>query len=643
MRDCVLGNGSLAVCFDSSLKAREVFWPVPGLLNHASSEGTFGLTLVSSEGLIPVGGFGWDQYGCYSDGMVFRWELSRPGENLSLFVEDSVDPYLPLLDRRVGIRSPGSGAFSIATKQSFCIGESGISECAFWDASTGTLYHYKGNIWIGIKGYQASSQELEEPERVSAVVLKRRDGGPRVAPGGVLHGRDVDHGSIESVLLVAASGSESSFVLRFAFGHNREEVDSILARLAGSSVRVRSALFYASKGDKFGRTEADNGLARSSIMVLSSHTVSSGGTVAAFDGDLLGDWGDGYRYIWPRDAAFCSMALLVSGYPELAAGFLEFCAENIEPDGFFLQRYRPDNTPGSTWYNPGKGNIPIQEDETALPLVVLGAFLRLRALDGRKLDEYFRRLVAPAAGFILRHRQAGGTLVKASYDLWEERFGLFAYTQASCAAALGAAYYAARLLDHPSRFEYLKGCRELCKGLWQHFSSGTMYLRSPADATPDSSLFAIPVFLEWTREFTDGAAGSDEKLLGLSRNTFEEFGAALKVCVRGVEGIARYSGDWYMRPDGSMHLPGNIWPICTGFYLLAGISLGMLSHEECGKWIAMFSHYSTGGSKILPEQVNCLTGKAVGAAPLPWSHAMYLLCVRAAGLKIVNFASEIPT
>src|SRR5699024_12263575 len=52
-------------------------------------------------------------------------------------------------------------------------------------------------------------------------------------------------------------------------------------------------------------------------------------------------WTPHWRYVWPRDAAFCAVALARIGHAETALDVLEHLQSLQHPDGWFEARYVP--------------------------------------------------------------------------------------------------------------------------------------------------------------------------------------------------------------------------------------------------------------------------------------------------------------
>lgn len=61
-------------------------------------------------------------------------------------------------------------------------------------------------------------------------------------------------------------------------------------------------------------------------------------------------------------------------------GFFNFCNDIVSEKGYFMHKYRPDKSLGSSWHpwiSGGRKHLPIQEDETALVLYALWRYFEL--------------------------------------------------------------------------------------------------------------------------------------------------------------------------------------------------------------------------------------------------------------------------
>ncbi|MGH8069483.1 MAG: glycoside hydrolase family 15 protein [Candidatus Entotheonellia bacterium] len=120
----------------------------------------------------------------------------------------------------------------------------------------------------------------------------------------------------------------------------------------------------------------------------------------------------------------------------MTRAFYQFCAKAITREGYFLHKYRPDGSQGSSWHPwvlDGNRQFPIQEDETALVVWALWQHFETYR-DVEFIKPLFRPLITSAADFIVRYRDQGTGLPLPSYDLWEERRGILSFT---CAAVYG--------------------------------------------------------------------------------------------------------------------------------------------------------------------------------------------------------------
>ena len=97
---------------------------------------------------------------------------------------------------------------------------------------------------------------------------------------------------------------------------------------------------------------------------------------------------------------------------------------------------------GSTWHPfitpEGVPQLPIQEDETALVVAALWEHFRTYR-EVEFISPLYRPLVRSTAEFMTRFREPNTGLPAPSYDLWEERHGIHAWTVGSVWAGLMAA------------------------------------------------------------------------------------------------------------------------------------------------------------------------------------------------------------
>lgn len=618
MRSVVLSNGRLCVTFDHTATMRELFYPVVGLLNHVRhGEGT--RVFLWSGKWVPLFGEKDEVIARYERGMLVTWKRGLSKSSPFHLVQDAVDPYVPVWVRSFVVTG-FSGDIALFFRQRYNIAESMVGECAAWSPEEKRLYHYKGSVWI------AHSLFLE-PDAVSestcslgglevlGAVAKVRDGGVRFLPEAPrVLGNPVDHGYVESALGVTGSlrgPVRLNYIV--ALGSTKEDADRAMDEslvLGFSGISARTLRYWrryllppgsfqkawpevpkSNPAPEIHRAGGGPGTAmpgsssemnnleylyNTSVLVASAHWSENGAIVASCDDDIMTDYWDHYRYVWPRDAAMVANALLKCGMTHIARTYLGFAAQCIHGRGFFWQRYRPDGTRGSGWHPwlPDPRSLPIQADETALTLLTAGMYLDSTG-DLDTLQSLYSSFIKPAAEFLCSYRRADGRVILASYDLWEERRGSFALTQAATAAGLRAAAKISHALGTPSTNAFKEAALDLAEGLLDDFSRPDKGIfRSPDELVDDASLFLIPLLLR------DGGLDRDERCCwGKLRRILAETRRRAGRSLFSGGGMARYSGDWYWR-QGNLDYPGNPWIVTTAWYLQAGLALGLLRRED---------------------------------------------------------------
>lgn len=357
-----------------------------------------------------------------------------------------------------------------------------------------------------------------------------------------------------------------------------------------------------------------------------------GAIVAANDSDILKFAKDTYSYMWPRDGALIAHALDRSGYVSLTSRFYDFCKRAITKEGFLLHKYNPDGSVGSSWHpwiNPaGEKQFPIQEDETALVLYTLWHHHELAKTLEHARDDY-DKFVVPAAGFLASYKDASG-LPLPSYDLWEERYGVHAFTVASVYAGLLAASKFAEYFQDKARMVYYREAAVKVKSAVEQFMYSEQekrFIRSlywnrekntyEPDMTLDASLYALFDF--------EMFAPNDPRITATMKAIREKLWIQSEV-----GGIGRYSDDYYHQVTHDIgKVPGNPWFICTLWYAEWVIAVAnnegeLKEAEDLIRW-TMNHALPTG---ILAEQVHPFTGEPMSVSPLTWSHASFVKVVQ---------------
>src|SRR5664279_3912680 len=167
-----------------------------------------------------------------------------------------------------------------------------------------------------------------------------------------------------------------------------------------------------------------------SMFIAKAHIDSRGAVIASTDTTMLNYARDAYGYCWTRDAVNVLWPLLRMGYVDEVQRFFEFCRRGITEDGFMMHKYLADSSIGSSWHPyvfAGKPEPPIQEDETACIIFLMGQYYKQTG-DVTVVKQYYEQLIVPMANFLVHYIDRTTGLPHPSYDLWEEHFLTSTYT-----------------------------------------------------------------------------------------------------------------------------------------------------------------------------------------------------------------------
>ena len=640
-RDLILGNGSLVVAFDAEYRLADIYFPHAGLENHAGTRFRFG---VWCDGALSwVEGASWKRTITYlRDTMVSDVTCNSEELGLRIRCNDAVDADANVFLRKIVIRNtrPERRDVKLFFHHDFNLYGSPSADTAMFDPDSQSLIHYKAKRYflvntavdakIGVAEYACGRSGLAADE-----------GTWRDAEDGALSMHPIQQGAVDSTIgipvSIEANGSATAFYWICAgsrYGDVRELDQHVRSETPARMIARTASLWYTwvhKSGDDLGDLPDEiSELYRRSVLVVRAHCDRDGGIVAACDSDI--EWGhnDHYSYVWPRDGALVADAMDRAGFNNVARHFLTWAHDTISNDGYFLHKYTPDGALASSW-NPwvrnGKKQLPIQEDETALVVWLLARhYDRTRDLDF--IRTVYRRLVVQPAEFMIAFRDPATGLPNPTFDLWEERQGVFTFTCATVYGALRAAANLANLFNDQERHaRYESVAAEIRDAMLQHlwleeqgrFSRGLVLDDEHGlhlDTTVDASVFAAFYF---------GVFGADTALIDETMRAVRD---ALWVQTE-VGGLARYENDMYQRPADIEHVVGNPWIICTLWLAEHAIARAtsiaeLQSALDLLRWVRSKARPSL----ILPEQVHPTAGTPLSVAPFSWSHAQVISVVR---------------
>lgn len=639
-RHLVVGNGKFLINLDQHGFIRDMYYPYVGQLNH-------------------VGGYRC-RVGCWVDG-TFTW-FSDPEWKITLsYIEDSLVTNVTAANEWLGLtiimndgihqrdsiflkrlrvinHRGGRRKIQLFFHQDLVINETEVGDTAVYYPANHTVFHYKKDRYFMFNG----SSNLGGIYQFTTGIKRfhQAEGTWRDAEDGHLMGNPIAQGSVDSTISLRTEipPHESQTLYYWcAAGASLEEVkkqDSYVKESGAGNLLDRISVYWQRWANKTRRNYGDLSpdiikLFKHSLLIVRTQTDAQGAIIAANDTDIMMYNRDHYSYMWPRDGALVALAMSMADYHGMIVPFFHFCAKALTPEGYLQHKYNPDGTVGSSWHpysHDGMEQLPIQEDETALVLFTLWQDY-VRGGDIELPQSLYRTLIRRAAKFLYTYIEPDLKLPKPSYDLWEERYGIFTFTASAVYGGLNAAANFAELFGDDERSErYREAAQSLKNGMLKHlwneqlgrFVRG-LYRKDGKwiqDITPESSIFAI---------FEFGVLPADDERVVRTMNAIRE-----KLTVStSIGGIARYHHDYYFqRSDQIDKVPGNPWIICTLW--LASFDIANASAIEdleaprnALTWVMQHSMESG----MLPEQLDPFTGSPLSVAPLTWSHATFILTV----------------
>jgi GH15 family glucan-1,4-alpha-glucosidase len=639
-RDLVIGNGNVLINFDHGMNMRDFFYPGVGMDNHIAGHRC-------SIGFWDENHFSWMDEGAWEkslgyqeDTLVTMVKARNFARGLTVLIHDAVHYHYDLFLRQIRVANLENRqrVVRVFFNHDFSLGGFDVGDTSLYDPALHVVYHYKRDRCFLINGSAQGKGIFQY-----ATGLKRFGGAEgtwRDAEDGWLEGNPIAHGSVDSSVsfeLSLEAGAADDLWYWIAMGADFGQVQGLnrlVLEQGAAALMDETGHFWRRWVRKQGWDFADlppkvGELCKRSLLVVRTQCDNGGAILAANDTDILMTARDHYSYMWPRDGALVALSLDKAGYPEIALQFFRICARILSQGGYYFQKYNADGTLGSSWLpwvQGGKAQLPIQEDETALVIYAMWQHYCLHR-DHVELEALYHGLVRLAADFLCAYRYPALGIPMESYDLWEERRGVFSFTCCAVHAGLEAAANFAELFgDHASEAKYRQAAREVRDGIEKHLFSNSLgrflrgvYVRGDdlvPDETLDSNLYGL---------FALGSFPADDPRV---RRTMEAVQEGLWVKT-GVGGLARYTGDWYFRKSDDLEkVPGNPWFLTTiwlgEWYTAKARNRGELAFaRSILEWVA--DHRMESG--ILPEQIHPYTGKPLSVAPLTWSHGAYILAV----------------
>lgn len=629
-RPVMLGNGSLTVGLNEQGLVHDFYYPYVGLDNLTTSR-----SVHHKIGVWVDGAFTWVDDGSWdisvnfeSDALVSVIRMQSDEHQVELLFNDFVDVQSNAFCRQITVTNQANSEREIRLfmHQVFQISRGGRADTALFVPDENYILDYKGRCALLVYG-EKSDGTVYDQFAIGNYGIEGKEGTFKDAEDGELSGSPVEHGGVDSVIrftlhltgtasdtvnywIIAADSQYSAEKLHYAI-----RKDSLSERLA--DVRRYWHEWLATGANTLHGVDPEYlEPLKKSLMVIKVHTDKRGGIVASADSSIYNFGRDYYSYVWPRDGSFAIWPLIRLGYKEEPKKFFEFCRDILTPDGYLMHKYQPDRAIGSTWHPWLHGNqkeLPIQEDETAIVIYMLGEYYEY-SKDEDFVRSLYTTFIQPAADFMVQFMDERTGLPHASYDLWEEKFLTHTYTVAVVYQALLVA------ADFAEKFEFPDDAAKWTITAEKILSNSSIFFDT------DRSLYRKGYLLQ-----QDGSLQFDNvldlsTLYGVMTFGLHDSTDQLKKTAAKIEeilldkspsgGAPRYEHDGYFQSDPAFM--GNPWFVTTlwmaQYYTRTG------NGAKAREYIEWTMNHTT-ESGILPEQINPSDGSSLSVSPLVWSHA----------------------
>lgn len=619
-----LGNGRVLVSFDRDYRLVDFYFSRSQAENHAMGH-------PFRQGIWVNGKFTWisSQMISKSDYMDHTMiGLNTYGfQDVEFRSEDFVDIYDDIYVRRIRLKNNSQERKEIRLffHQNFYIYGNNIGDTAIYYPEKNSIIHYKGRRYFLCSTIDRNGADMDQYATGVKDFLEM-EGTWKDAEDGELSMNPVSIGSVDSVIrhtITLEPGSENDLFYYIVCARDLQsalEIGSDTSYSKLSRMEIRTENYWRLWSTKTVPQISDElfSLYRRSLFIVRSHLNDLGGILASSDSDILKSNRDGYYYVWPRDAAIAAFALIRANHQGPARKFFDFSRDVISSEGFYYHKYLPDGKVASSWLPRiinGKAILPIQQDETNLVVWALWKhFTKIKDIE--YIADFYEPIFLRATKFIMDFRDGDG-LPKSSFDLWEERYGVHAFTVVTAYAALRSSSKMANTFgdSHYAR-EFDQAADQMRDQFDRKFylENQGYYARAIIDGVPDTTVDSAI-----TSTFLFGMKDARDPKVTSTMNA-----VMTKLWVKTTGGLARYENDYYQRVRDDPSIPGNPWIITTLWAAQYFLRIGEVSKAlELIKWV--YAHKENSG--ILSEQINPYDGSPLSVSPLVWSHAQFVIAM----------------
>ena len=312
-----------------------------------------------------------------------------------------------------------------------------------------------------------------------------------------------------------------------------------------------------------------------------------------------------YKFTWPRDGTFISMAYLETGHPQEARKFFDFISSVQKPNGGWAINYFPD---GRSLFDFGdSGN---EHDEVAT--IPWGIYTYYQYTKDSSWLTGKWNTVKKACDYLLTKIDPKTGLLGPCRDLWElSQKDSWTFTNAAGSSGLLSGAEIADKLGYKDLATKYRAASEKLKtaiydNLWVPESGYYARGINLGSMKPEATLEAANLGLLYPFNVFDA---KDARI----QQTFNKINLDLR---SSWGGIKRYTGDKYY--------DGQPWPVTTDWlaicYNMTGDNAKARQlHQVVTKYACQTESY------MLGEQYDEAKQQWLSSLPLTWSEAMYVL------------------
>ena len=597
----VLGNGSMTACVKPDGNLNCLYWPRLGYAEQLK-EISAGVFINSPRGgrFLWLDGKGWDTSQRYlknSNIIETRYRGNGLEVLRSSFVDFQFDAFVTAF--RVSADQPDAKDVDLLVYQNPELDETRWGNAAFYDAMHDCIVQYfRGTYFAFGAAERSSSHQCGIEEGESDARTDCEDGKLMNSDAALYRGRQGVNSAFAYHLGEVPAGQSRGLCYIAVAGGDREKAVALLETARSIGARSFAARSLRHWGSLVRRESKTGGrihslVERSVLTLLQLSDKETGGIIACPSTD------PDYRYVWPRDAFYVSLALDRSGYHDVATRFYRWCRSAQDRTGVLRQRYYASpELIGPAW-GPAWGE---EIDETAC--VIWGMVEHLRLTRDRGFLSEVWPFIRAAAWYLVDSVDHSGR-VRASMDLWEEQPSRHVYSTATVAAGLKAASVAAAKLSYSGEAQRWARVSELVrKRMLEEFWDDRLghFVKSvePRDEQVDISSLAI--------SFPFGLLPDrDPRMVKTAKALADSFRFR-------AGGVGRFPTD--------NNYGGNPWIISTCWLAIHHSRAG---NVRAARGLVDWCAGHATGLGMLPEQVDKDAGKVLSAVPLAWSHAMFIL------------------